>query len=342
MAVSKGFNSEGIDKILAMVSEEELLQFYFGVTTIPCKINAPYRMDNNPSVGVFFTSDHKLRYKDFGTNESGTVFHLIQKTFGLDVNQTIAKILSDFKTPVNSNHIKQTYNKRSSNYKGVTKNIQVKVRDWKDYDLEFWEKYGVSLPWLKFGEVYPISRIFYEKEDGSVTSYPAEKYAYCYVERKDGKVTLKIYQPLCKDRKWISKHNNSIWDLWTQLPQYGDILIITSSRKDALCVWENTGIPSVSLQGEGYIPKTHVVNQLKARFKEVYVLYDNDFASKENYGRNDGKKLCDLFDLKQIEIPESYHSKDPSDLCKNYNRLTVKQVITKLIDESRNKQHTEG
>lgn len=338
MSVSKGVNSEEINKIFTLTTEENLLQRYLGVTDIPCKINAPYRTDSNPSVGVFFTSNNKLRYKDFGTGESGTILELLQKTFNLSYSKTLDKILSDLQNPLNvSQQIVQSYNAHSKKYRGLTKNIQVRVREWKQYDIDFWEKYGVSLPWLKFGEIYPISRIFYEKENGETTSYPAEKYAYCYVERKDDKITLKIYQPYSEDRKWISKHNNSIWDLWTQLPKEGDILIITSSRKDALCIWENANIPATSLQGEGYLPKKHIVEQLKHRFKEIYVLYDNDFEGEKNWGRIDGERLCKEFDLKQIEIPITYRSKDPSDLCKNYDRKTVAAVINQLINESRHK-----
>ena len=38
-----------------------------------------------------------------------------------------------------------------------------------------------------------------------------------------------------------------------------------------------------------------------------------------------------MFQLIQIDIPDEYKSKDPSDLCKNYNRETVQKVINKLI-----------
>ena len=58
---------------------------------------------------------------------------------------------------------------------------------------------------------------------------------------------------------------------------------------------------------------------------------DNDFKSDENHGHIFGKKLSEMFNLIQIEIPEEYKSKDPSDLCKNYNRETVQKVINKLI-----------
>lgn len=337
MSVSKGISSDKLERVLNTITEQKLLNYYFGITEIPCKINAPYRMDNNPSVGVYLTNNNKLRFKDFGTGDSGDIITLIQKTFGLTKEQTLDKILSDLDGPKDSPNLKVNDKTYKPVKRNKTVNIKVKTRDWRIDDIKFWESYGISLPWLKFGDVYPISRIFYEKEDGTIRDFPAEKYAYCYVEHKDGEVTLKIYQPYSKERKWISKHSSSVWDLWTKVPKTGDTLIITSSRKDALCIWENTGIPALSLQGEGYIPKKHVVEQLKSRFKEIYVLYDNDFQGKENYGRQDGQKLCELFGLKQIEIPVVYQSKDPSDLCKNHGRDTVRRVILNLIDESRNK-----
>jgi hypothetical protein len=43
--------------------------------------------------------------------------------------------------------------------------IQVKVRPWKDYDLEYWKSYGISKEWLKYAEVYPISHKIITKKD---------------------------------------------------------------------------------------------------------------------------------------------------------------------------------
>ena len=204
--------------------------------------------------------------------------------------------------------------------------VEVTIREWRDYDYKYWESFGISSKWLKFGRIYPISHIFINEN-----RFPAEKYAYVYIENKDNHVTMKIYQPFSERMKWLSKHDSSVWDLWDRLPEKGDKLIITSSRKDSLCIWENTGIPTVSLQGEGYIPKQHVMQQLKDRFNTIYVLYDNDFNSDINNGRIFGKTLADKFDLIQIEIPEEYQSKDTSDLCLNWGRNTVKQVINQLI-----------
>lgn len=330
MAISIGFSSSIIDDVLTKIPETAILAYYFNITELPNLIQAPYRPDKNPSLGLYLTDKGKVMFKDFATGDNGGIIDLLMKVWNSDFKHTISRIEKD--CPVLTTFTKKLSKNSPNNlcHKSDS-DINVKFREWKPYDIDYWETYGVSLEWLKFGDVYPISRIFYTS-NGKTVDYPADKYAYAYIERKEGNITMKIYQPLSNIRKWINKHDSSVWDLWSKLPPYGDKLIITSSRKDALCIWENTGIPSVSLQGEGYIPKEHVVQELKNRFKDVYVLYDNDFKSDVNHGRKFGRELAEKFNLIQIEIPDSYKSKDTSDLCKNHGRETVNNVITKLVN----------
>lgn len=334
MAISSGFSTQSVENILSKVTEEAILAYYFGVMAVPTRINAPYRKDTKPSVGIYRSKNNgRIQFRDFATGEAGGIIDLLQKTLNLDFKHTLERISKDATRMKSRAETRNSIVANGSSHTSSTSDIQVKTREWKKHDLDYWDSYGISLPWLKFGDIYPVSRIFFCKEDGSVRSCPADKYAYCYVERKGGKVTLKVYQPYSSTNKWINKHDSSVWDLWTKIPGTGENLIITSSRKDALCIWENTGIPAVSLQGEGYIPKEHVIAQLKNRFNNIFVLYDNDYASSENHGRIDGKKLCDKFGLLQIEIPEKYKSKDTSDLAKNHGRAKVKEVILCLINE---------
>lgn len=338
MAVSTGFSTVSLKEILSKVSELDIAGFYFGITYLPCLINAPYRKDDKPSVSLFAGSDNQVLFKDFGTNEVGDIFTLLKKTWNVSLRNVVDKIARDLPL-LKDGDIKTRKPRVYSITPGYdpSATLKCKVREWRDYDLEYWETYGISLPWLKYGEVYPISQVIHIKE-GITRTIPAEKLAYAYVERKDGNVTLKIYQPLSKSFKWINKHDSSVWDLWTKIPEKGECLIITSSRKDALCIWENTGIPSVSLQGEGYIPKKHVVDQLKERFNHVFILYDNDFSAEVNHGRLFGQQLAERFGLIQLEIPEKYQSKDTSDLAKNFGRETVNKVILSLVKEKLEQQ----
>lgn len=332
MAVSSGFSITSFDEILTKVKGEDILAYYLGITEIPCKIQAPYRVDNKPSVGIYMGKSGNVQFMDFATKECGGVADLLTKVWNLDFKHTVERIAKDLDKIKPSTEIKNVSGTHSTSVHHITNStIEVKIREWRKYDLEYWETYGISLPWLKFGDVFPISQIFLTK-NGVTNVFPAEKYAYAYVERKDGNVSLKIYQPFSSTKKWMNKHDASVWDLWTKLPETGDKLIITSSRKDALCIWENTGIPSVSLQGEGYVPKEQVVQELKNRFTNVYILYDNDFQAEENHGRIFGADLAQKFGLIQIEIPTYLHSKDTSDLCKNFGRQKVNEVVLALIN----------
>lgn len=332
---SKGFNNKLIKDFDSSVTEMQILSHYLNINTIPCLISAPYREDKKPSLSIY-EANGKVRFRDFATGDAGGIFDLLMKIWRCSFQRCASIITNDIENIKSASPVTVT----ETNIHDIVSHsdkvdIKVKFREWRNYDFEYWESYGISKEWLIFGDIYPISRIFYINKNGT-TDYPAEKYAYVYIERKDNSVTYKIYQPKSAVRKWINKHDSSVWDLWTKLPERGERLIITSSRKDALCIWENTGIPSVSLQGEGYIPKEHVINELKARFRYIFVLYDNDFQAKENHGRIFATELSKKFNLLMIEIPDEYKSKDTSDLCLNHGRETVHKVITRLVENKIN------
>ena len=334
--IGKGQSSITKEEILKQINEFDLLAYYIDIDQIPCVINSPLREDNHPSFGVYTIDGEKLRYHDFGTGQSGGTFDLLLTLWGVDYIGALGKVEKDLPKFLNKKtKVTITKSKLLATNKRIYSretDLQVKVREWKKHDLDYWEMAGISLPWLKFGDVHPISHIIVTK-NGSKFTIPADKYAYVYTEFKDDKISLKIYQPLSTTHKWSNKHDGSVWDLWTKIPLTGEKLIITSSRKDALCIWENTGIPCVSLQAESYLPKPHVIQQLKDRFKEVFILYDNDSKSKINYGRLAGQEMALQFGLVQIEIPTDYCAKDSSDLAASYGREEVKRLIPHLIEE---------
>ena len=323
-----------LDSILSKVTVFDILSTYLGVNELPICINNPCRKDDNPSLGLYYSSKYNtMSYKDFATGDTGNLFGLLMNLWNCSFDEVLKKIDNDINSL--SPTTLQIKSKSKTHFKRTHSDLQVKIRDWEDYDDEFWHKYGLNREWLKFGDVYPISYIIIKKENN--TQYiKAEKYAYVYVERKDGIVTLKVYQPYSERMKWLSKHDGSVIDLWTKIPKEGDNLIITSSRKDALCTWTITGIPCISFQGEGYWPKEHVIQQLKDRYKNIYVLFDNDFKSEVNHGQLFAQKLCDYFQLKNLTLPTELGEKDQSDLVKHYGPNKLKDVIMTLIEQSKN------
>lgn len=335
MAFRRCNRSVGLDVLLGKTSEFDIMRFYLNIDVLPALINSPLRQDRNASVSIFSPDGVKVFYKDFGTGEHGSIFDLLGRMWNRTFSETITKIWDDIDR-VKHNRINLNRTRRGVIHKSNSI-LEVRTRQWFDYDMEYWNSYGISREWLEFGDVYPISHILITR-DNITKVIPAEKLAYVYVERKDGKVSLKVYQPKSQRLKWLSKHDSSVWDLWSRLPDRGDTLFITSSRKDALCLWENTGIPSVSLQGEGYVPKEKVINQLKQRFGRVIIFFDNDYDKDENHGHIYASRLSGMFDLDMVEIPSEYKSKDPSDLFKNHGAKTFRRVIKELVKQSNQQQ----
>ena len=328
MSFGKCNKSICLDDILNKVTEVDILNHYFGISTLPILVNSPLRPDKNASLSIFLNNNDNVILKDFGAYKAYNLWSFLQEYWNVPYDEMLERINKD----LSNIHSTKCILKQQKKHNVVRSNskIECKIREWREHDLKFWKSFGITLPWLKFGEVYPLDYIFITKGDNRYT-FPAEKYAYAYVERKDGKVTLKIYQPKSKTRKWINNSNSSVWDLWTKLPKTGDKLIITSSRKDALCIWENTGIPATSMQGEGYIPKQKIIDELKSRFTNIYIWFDNDFDKEDNVGKQYAEFLSKEFDIPYILIPSEYKAKDPSDFIKKYGIDQFKQLVKELI-----------
>ena len=211
--------------------------------------------------------------------------------------------------------------KSISNYNEET-DLQCRIRCWKQHDIEYWESFGISLEWLKYADIYPISHKIVIKGSNRFT-FVADKYAYAYVERKEGKVTLKIYQPFSTTFKWSNRHDRSVISLWSKIPETGNIVCVCSSMKDALCLWCNTGIPCVAVQGEGYSMSDTAVNELKRRFNKVFILFDNDEA-----GLADGIKLAESTGFINRVLPFNLGGKDVSDI---YKSMSDKEEFRKVM-----------
>lgn len=328
MAIGKSNPSVTLDDILSKTTEADILAYYLGVTEIPCVIHSPLRIDDKASFGLYSRDGHRVYYVDFATKDRGNTFDILCKLWGCNYIEALAKIdhdISKFSTKdLGINTSKQHLTPKI--FKLNNTELQCKVRDWAPHDIEYWASYGISLDWLKYAEVYPISHKIVIK-DGNKYAFGADRYAYAYVEHKEGKVTLKIYQPKnTKGYKWSNKHDKSVISLWTKIPEYGDKVCICSSLKDALCLWSNLGIPALSIQGEGYNMSNTAVNELKRRYKEIYILLDNDEA-----GLKDGLSLSESTGFINLVLPKFKEGKDISDAYKVLGKERWLKLIKPLF-----------
>lgn len=331
MAFSSGRKSTNLEELLAHVSEIDIASYYLNLTEIPCVISSPLRRDDNPSFGIYTFDGTKIRYTDFATGDKGSIFDLLSHFWGIPYGKVIDKISKELIQKKIDKSVVSTVNN------GYTKviikdkikpKIEVKVRNWKKYDEEYWNSYGISIDWLKYADVHPISHKIITKDKKRYT-FGADKYAYAYIERKEGNITIKIYQPFNKNGfKWCTSTDSSVISLWTKVPPEGDKICICSSLKDALCLWANTGIPCIATQGEGYAMSNTAIKELKRRYKNVYILFDCDTA-----GLIDGEKLSKQTGFTNIVLPKFEGGKDVSDLYHSLqDKNKFKEIITPLFN----------
>lgn len=323
MAFSSGNISVTLDDILERVSEADLLFLYLGVTEIPCVMCSPLRVDRSPSFSISTLDGHRIQWRDFATKESGNILDLFEKLWKLPYTDVILKMWNDVQTYTSKQISVEVTNKctiKEITTKERKSKLECKTREWQSHDIKYWESYGITKQWLQFADVYPISHKIILKGDRRMV-FGADKYAYTYVERKENHITLKIYQPFNKKGfKWSNQHDRSVISLWSKLPENGEKVCICASLKDALCLWANTGIPSIALQGEGYGMSETAISELKRRFEKIYILFDND-----EVGIEDGKKLAQDTGFINITLPYFEGGKDISDLYKVLQNKTLFQ-----------------
>lgn len=316
-----------LNDILSKVSEFDICSFYLNINQVPCLISSPFRNDKKPSCGIYSYDGNKIYYIDFATKEKGNIYSLLMKMWNCSFNQCLYKIYKEV-LKSQSNNIKSSPYNKNKKIAYVKSNIElkIKVRKWNEEDIKYWSDYGITLSWLKYAGIYPISHYFIYKNNKEYI-FNADSLAYAYTEYKDNQLKFKIYQPLNKKGyKWTSSFDKSIISLWTKIPKMGNELCICSSVKDALCLWSNTGIPCISLQGEGYDIKDKVVEELKHRYKRIFVIYDNDEA-----GLADAKKLTEQTNFINIVLPPFKGGKDISDARKSMGKEKFLKFIKSLF-----------
>jgi hypothetical protein len=299
------------EDILKHVTQERIYGFYLGeqITTLGV-YHSPLREDNIPSFALFFhrVEPNILMFKDFATGDCGDFVAMVRKLFNLSYSEALEKVAFD----LGLSNYGVSGTKQTVNYTKITQKqkveLGIKIRPWEILDKQFWKPFGIKKSTLEKFNVFPISHVFYNSNAVKVS-----KHAYVYAEKKDNKLTYKIYQPFeDKLKKWINNANYSVHQGYTQLPKSGELLIITKSLKDVMSIHDIVGVPAIGLQSESVMMKDSVMDEYKFRFKKVVCLFDNDDA---------GIKLAKEFS-KRYNVPHFFvlpiaNSKDFSDFVKN-------------------------
>lgn len=310
-----------LDWILSKVTEYDIYAKYIGQFKVGMIYNSPFRKDKNPSFGIYYSKRTKqLLFKDHGTGECGNVIKFVSLFTG---KTEYNDILSDIVDKLNiTNNTKLVSSKQ---YILPTETVIGVVRqEFTDVDINYWKQFNISINTLK---KFNVNSIKYYLCNGIVKgTYKRENPMYAYKVYNN----FKIYRPLAdKYTKW--RNNLTDYDIqgYEQLPQKGDILFITKSMKDVMCLHE-MGYPAVSPSSEStFLPKD-VLEQLKTRFKRIIILFDRDVA-----GVKRSRKLSRETGLEAMFINKKFKAKDVSDAVKANSFGEIKNWLNETIKNYR-------
>tara|TARA_R100000322_G_scaffold967_1_gene641 strand:+ start:461 stop:1492 length:1032 start_codon:yes stop_codon:yes gene_type:complete len=297
--------------ILEKITEYDIFRHYcFSFKILNKKFCSELRKDNKPSVSIV---NYKggLLYKDFGHPEhTFNCFGYVQYKYNVTFPEALTIIDNDFNLGLSCKDAARTFTRgyiaHKYNYKLEAKKltiIKIKSRDWNFQDAKFWKQYGISKKILRTFAVKPIA-YYWINENRFKSKTPT--YAFRFKNK------YKIYAPYEKETKWFSNTSKEDIQGYDQLCESGDILYITSSLKDVMCL-HVLGLPAVAFQSEMQMPDELQMQGLRDRFKRIIIFYDNDFESLENPGQTMAMKIADKFKLTNLCIPRSWRCKDISD-----------------------------
>lgn len=322
------------DWILAKVSQEEIFRYYVGDCVDEKRFCSILRKDNNPSCSLYYSKTNILTYKDFATGESLDCFGLVKELFGLNLQEAIKKIASDFglfKGEYEANIIKANSSKIEHAKKKVL--IHFQKKPFTQEDLEYWNSYGITETTLNFFDVHSVKTFWINR-----TKAPLKKNDLCFVYYFPKTTHCKIYKPLApKKEKWKSNITNEAdiqgyyqMDIKTTKPE---LLILTSSLKEVMLLHE-FGIKAMAIHGENSHFNPKFIEHLRRHCKRIYSLYDIDaagFASME--------KLKQDFGIQPIIMPNfECIDKKIKDLTDSY-RYCNKEKVVEFIQSIKNYGH---
>lgn len=305
-----------LDYILSKVTEYDIYACYIGQFKVGFIYNSPFRKDKNPSFGIFQSKKTgKLLFKDHGNGECGDVIKFVELYTGLtNYNDVLNRIVSDMSITNN------TKLKSIKKYESNETIIGVVRQDWTDIDINYWLQFGITLDTLN---KFNVSSIKYYLCNGIVKGIYKENnpmYAYKVYDH------FKIYRPYAdKYTKWRNNLSETDIQGFQQLPSKGDLLIITKSLKDVMCLYE-MGYYAISPSSESTFIPDKALNLLKKRFKRILLCFDRDKAGCKNM-----RKISLKTGLNGFLVHKKYHSKDISDAVKNNGFETIKNWLNESI-----------
>lgn len=308
--------------LLDKVNDYDIYSYYLGSFKPKTLMNSPLRPDDKiPSFAIFPSKTGDLLFKDHGTGEAGNALKFIKLYKGVQTREELERELLAIVRRMNPNKEIRTnnYSKRVSS--GVT-DIGIVRQPFTTADKQYWKQFHISIDTLKKFNVFSIKYFLCNGVVRGTYKEDSPMYAYKVYER------FKIYRPLAsKYTKWRTNLTNRHVQGLAELPQEGgNLLIITKSLKDVMCLYE-MGFSAIAASSETTFIPDDILQSLRSKWKHIIILYDRDptgVKTTRSYSRQ--------YKLDAIFVHKKFKAKDISDAVKSNGFFAVKDWLTKTVE----------
>jgi hypothetical protein len=317
------------NEILKYITELQILERYCNnYKSKDSSFQSEFYNDKNPSCRIVISASGIPYYRDYGNGDYFTAFDYVSKKYGSNYHETCNIIANDFniKSYQLSMSPKLLLNNEDS-YKPVKikSNIKPLIQPFNITDYNYWIQFGLTFDVLNYFNVKSCSHVLLNKGENHYTfEYKKNNPIYSYRFFKQDVEYFKIYFPMSskKELKWLSNVGPECLQGYDQLPDSGNLLILTKSLKDVMCYYI-LGIPAIALQAETNKISDKSYTELCKRFKRIIVNFDDD-----EQGRISTGDFVSTYDLEFYFIDSE---KDLSDYIKKHGLEKAELMIKNKI-----------
>lgn len=305
------------------VSQETLISTYYGVPMQKSLFKAKHRVDHHATVGYYRNKSGRILVKDFGSDYCGDWIYVVMNKFNCSYEKALMIAANDFgiqkynelpKNPIKESKIILEEKKEAI--------IQVEIRPFQQYELDWWAKFGITEKTLNKFRVFSCKNIFLNGNLFHLGTKNQLVFGY-YGGIKNGVEKWKIYFPTRRKFRFLSNKDASTLQGAINLPKKGgELLCITKSLKDTMLLYE-LGIPAIAPNSENIFLSDEQLEKLKTKFSKIFVFYDSDLPGISAMAKI-AKQHPELY---YLFIPRKYGAKDISDFYKKYGKDKTVQLI---------------
>ena len=311
-----------LNDLLEKVDDMTIYSYYLGDFKVGQLMKSPLRAkDDNPSFAVFRARNGNLLFKDHALGESGNALKFIKMYRGIETRDELERELLRILRKITP----ELQAKVASNAKVVSSGLPADVgivrQPFTKVDKEYWKQFHISLDTLKKFNVFSIKYYLCNRVVRGTYKDDNPMYAYKVFDK------FKIYRPLAsKYTKWRTNLTNRDVQGLAELPKEGgNLLIITKSLKDVMCLYE-MGFYAIAAASETTFIPDNILQSLRSKWKKIVLIYDRD-ATGVKKAREYSKK----YHIDAMFVHKKYDAKDISDAVKANGFLEIKQWLIKTL-----------